>query len=66
MKKVFMDCSQIIKDNRFKIDEIKHAGYLVNHFKVDMSNEQKLKRIRIPIFFIVSILPLFYFWRFSF
>ncbi len=46
MKKVFLDCSQIIKENLYKIDEINHKYYQVSHFKVDSNNEQKLKRIK--------------------
>ena len=46
MKKVFLDCSNIIHDNLYKVDEIKHKYYQVNHFKVDSSNEKTLKRVK--------------------
>lgn len=41
-----MDSSKVIKDNLYKIDEVNYAGYRVTHFKVDYSNEKKLKRIK--------------------
>lgn len=41
-----MDSSKIIKDNLYKIDEYKYSGFRVVHFKVDSSNEKKLKRIK--------------------
>ena len=46
MKKVFLDCSNIIRENSYKIDEVKHKYYSVSHFKVDSSNEKALKRIK--------------------
>lgn len=46
MKKAFMDVSQVLKDNRFKIDEWKHRGYKVSHFCVDYKSEKLIKRVR--------------------
>lgn len=46
MKKVFMDSSKIIKDNKYKIDEKNYKGINIVHFKVDSSNETKIKRIK--------------------
>ena len=46
MKKVFMDVSKVLTENRFKIDEKKHRGYRVSHFCVDYKSEKLIKRIR--------------------
>ncbi len=46
MKKLFMDLAKVIDDNLYKIDEYNYNGYKVTHFKVDSSNEIKVKRIR--------------------
>lgn len=46
MKKVFMDLSKIIKENKFKIDERNCNGIEIVHFKVDSDNEKALKRIK--------------------
>ncbi len=41
-----MDTSKIIKDNLYKIDEIKNRDYSVVHFKVDSSNEKMVKKVK--------------------
>ena len=46
MKKLFLDCSKIIDDNLYKVDEVKHKYFKTSHFKVDKSSEKTLKRIR--------------------
>ena len=46
MKKVFMDVSKTLEDNKFKIDEKKYRGYQIRHFCVDYKSEKLIKRIR--------------------
>ena len=46
MKKVFMDVSKTLADNKFKIDEKKYRGYQIRHFCVDYKSEKFIKRIR--------------------
>ena len=46
MKKVFMDVSKTLADNKFKIDEKKYRGYQIRHFCVDYKSEKLIKRIR--------------------
>ena len=46
MKKVFMDVSKVLADNKFKIDEKKYRGYQIRHFCVDYKSEKLIKRIR--------------------
>lgn len=46
MKKVFMDVSKTLADNKFKIDEKKYQGYQIRHFCVDYKSEKLIKRIR--------------------
>lgn len=46
MKKVFMDLSKTIRENKFKIDERNCNGIEITHFKVDAENEKTLKRIK--------------------
>ncbi len=41
-----MDSAQIIKDNKYLIDKVDFRGYNIVHFKVDGSNEKKLRRIK--------------------
>ena len=46
MKKVFMDVSKTLADNKFKIEEKKYRGYQIRHFCVDYKSEKLIKRIR--------------------
>lgn len=46
MKKVFMDVSKTLADNKFKIDKKKYRGYQIRHFCVDYKSEKLIKRIR--------------------
>lgn len=46
MKKVFMDVSKVLADNKFKIEEKKYRGYQIRHFCVDYKSEKLIKRIR--------------------
>lgn len=46
MKKVFMDLATIIEENMMKIDEKNVRDFKVVHFKVDSTNEKKLRRIK--------------------
>ena len=46
MKKVFVDVSKTLADNKFKIDEKKYRGYQIRHFCVDYKSEKLIKRIR--------------------
>lgn len=41
-----MDLAKVINENKFKLDERVVRGIKVTHFKVDSTNEKKLKRIK--------------------
>lgn len=46
MKKIFMDVSTLLIDNKFKINKKVYNGYQTNHFCVDYKSEKLIKKIK--------------------